>query len=109
MQLHEIIIKKLLDTIDIYLIKSSLFIPSSLFYRIDATFHEKGRLGRFCNHDSAKDANTQAERIEVDGKPAIILVAKKKINIGDEIRYDYCETDPSARALFPFLSSAAGS
>lgn len=80
---------------------------SSIFYRIDATFEQADRLGRFCNHASAKDANVQAEYIEVDGQPAIILVAKKKINIGDEIRYDYCETDPKARTLFPFLSSGS--
>ena len=49
-------------------------------------------------------ANAQAEYIEVDGQPAIILVAKKTIEVGDEIRYDYGDKDRKTRSLFPFLA-----
>lgn len=64
------------------------------------------RLGRFCNHDPMSIANAQAEYIEVDGEPAIILVAKKTIEVGDEIRYDYGDKDRKTRSLFPFLAPA---
>lgn len=81
-----------------------IFVHIYTYCRIDATVDD-GRLGRLCNHAHYKEANAHAEYIEVDGKPAIILVATKKIKINDEIRYDYGETDQKTRSIFPFLSA----
>lgn len=73
-------------------------------YRIDATLPEfDNRMGKFCNHASGATGNAQAEYMEVDGRPAIILVAQKDIEPNEEIRYDYGETDHKTRTLFPFL------
>jgi len=52
---------------------------------IDATF--KGNLARFINH--ACDPNCYARIITVEGHKKIVIYAKRDINVGEEITYDY--------------------
>jgi len=66
-------------------------IGSSYLFRIDddsiidAT--KKGNLARFINHSC--EPNCYARVITLSGEKKIVIYAKRDINIGEEITYDY--------------------
>lgn len=56
-------------------------------FSIDATRH--GGLMRFVNDSPRQFANCLAKPVMLNGKPHVILMAKKEILSGTELRYDY--------------------
>ncbi|XP_065054497.1 N-lysine methyltransferase KMT5A-A-like isoform X1 [Rhopilema esculentum] len=72
-------------------------------YCIDAT-KESGRLGRLLNH--SKTENNVCTRIfPIKDEPRLILVAKRDIESGEELLYDYGERSKSAVESHPWLKS----
>ena len=69
---------------------------------IDATKEDK-RLGRLINHSKTK-ANVVTKVVEVDGSPRLCLIAKRDIEIGEELQYDYGDRRKEAIELFPWLT-----
>lgn len=68
---------------------------------MDAT-KDNGTLGRLINHSKIR-ANIKPKVIEVDSKPYIWFVAARKIEIGEELLYDYGERDKDVLQAFPWL------
>jgi len=75
---------------------------------IDATKFED-RLGRYVNDEPQRTANCRVKTILVDHggvkRPHVVLYAKRDIEKGSEIRYDYGGGDlpwRNVRILFPF-------
>jgi len=66
-------------------------IGSSYLFRIDEDLvvdaTKKGNLGRLINH--ACDPNCTAKIITINGEKKIVIYAKRDIELGDEITYDY--------------------
>ncbi|KAF7978752.1 hypothetical protein HWV62_44772 [Athelia sp. TMB] len=66
-------------------------IGSSYLFRIDEDLvvdaTKKGNLGRLINH--ACDPNCTAKIITINGEKKIVIYAKRDIELGDEILYDY--------------------
>ena len=63
---------------------------------VDAT--KKGGLARFANH--CCDGNCYSRIITAGGRKRIVLYSKERIEVGEEITYDYkfeLETDESKR------------
>ncbi|CAH1801639.1 unnamed protein product [Owenia fusiformis] len=71
-------------------------------YCIDATA-ESGYLGRLLNH-SCKVDNCMTKVIAIDNKPYLILVAKRDIDIGEELLYDYGDRSKESIAAHPWLA-----
>ena len=69
---------------------------------IDATA-ESRYLGRIVNHSTSKHANSLAKLFKLNGKPHIIIVAARDIYAGEEICYDYNETNREAINCNPWL------
>ncbi|XP_077996348.1 N-lysine methyltransferase KMT5A-like [Glandiceps talaboti] len=72
-------------------------------YCIDATA-ESGRLGRLINH-SKTEANCMTRKIGINDTPYLILVAKRDIQINEELLYDYGDRSKTSLAAHPWLSS----
>lgn len=70
-------------------------------YFLDAT-REDGTYGRLMNH-SKRNPNVRAKPVEIDGGPAIIFVAMRDLEVGEELRYDYGERDPEVVEANPWL------
>ncbi|KAL1689716.1 hypothetical protein GGG16DRAFT_57340 [Schizophyllum commune] len=66
-------------------------IGSSYLFRIDEEIvvdaTKKGNLGRLINHSC--DPNCTAKIITINGEKKIVIYAKRDIELGDEITYDY--------------------
>jgi hypothetical protein len=64
------------------------------------------RLGRYVNHccTGKPESNLRPEYIEVDGKPAILLLAAGPIKEGDRLAFDYGEWNKETIAALPFLN-----
>ncbi|KAL9651213.1 hypothetical protein ABK040_008284 [Willaertia magna] len=66
-------------------------IGSSYLFRLDDDFiidaTKRGNLARFINHSC--DPNCCAKIIEVDKKKKVVIYALRRINVGEEITYDY--------------------
>ncbi|CAG7722770.1 unnamed protein product [Allacma fusca] len=69
-------------------------------YCIDATA-ESRRLGRLANH--SRHGNCITKVVEAQGIPRLILVAKRDIEIGEEILYDYGDRRKNAIRHHPWL------
>ena len=51
-------------------------------------------MGRLINHGKGRHANVVPKIVEFNAKPEIVFFAKKNINLGDELLYDYGERRP---------------
>ena len=71
-------------------------------FSIDAT-SDSGRYGRLVNH-SHKNPNAEPKVYMVDGTPRLIFQAKKDIDIGCEILYDYGERNSQTIEVNPWLA-----
>ena len=76
-------------------------------YCVDAT-EETGKLGRLINH-SRKNANVAPKVVGItnpDGEslPHLMLLAKRDINKGEELLYDYKDRRKASIKAFPFLN-----
>lgn len=60
-------------------------------YSVDAA-KEDGTLGRLANDDHV-NPNAKMKYIMVEGKPHLCLFAKHSISPGEEITYDYGDSD----------------
>ena len=73
------------------------------FSRIDSE-EDSGRFGRLINHDPGPGVNIRPVVLEDDeGRPHLIFVAVKDIAKGQQLFYDYGETDPKALEQYPWL------
>lgn len=73
-------------------------------YCIDAT-KESGRYGRLFNH-SCKIDNCKMKRVEYpEGTPRLILEAKRDIEEGEELLYDYGDKSAASLKVHPWLAS----
>ena len=79
------------------------FFTISIFcFSIDATA-ESGRLGRLVNHSRVKP-NLQTKVVIVNDIPRLILVAKKDIEPGTELLYDYGDRSKESLLCHPWLA-----
>ena len=74
---------------------------NNVHYAVDATA-ETGRFGRLLNHN--KKGNCRTEKIEVDGLPHLILVAKRDIEAGEALEFDYGDWDRDTIKHYPWLA-----
>lgn len=82
------------------------------FYRYSFTLHEvryvldatvdDGTYGRLVNH-SRRKPNVHGHALEVDGVPAVVLIASRDLPIGTELRYDYGERRKAVLDANPWL------
>ncbi|KRZ02622.1 Phosphatidylinositol 4-kinase alpha [Trichinella zimbabwensis] len=70
-------------------------------YCVDAT-PESSHFGRLLNH-SAKDPNVKSKIVNIDDNPRIIFVAKRDVEIGEELLYDYGDRRKDAIRAHPWL------
>ena len=70
-------------------------------YCFDATADD-GRMGRLLNH-SKKGANLITKMAVVDGAPQLIFYTNRAIKVGEELMWDYSETDSETLRRLPFL------
>ena len=70
-------------------------------YCIDAT-EETGRLGRLINH-SKLNPNCYVKVIPIGDIPRLAIFAKRKIEIGDELLFDYGDRDKETIKANPWL------
>ena len=70
-------------------------------YCIDAS-KETGRYGRLVNH-SRKSANAMPKIVVINQVPRLVLEAKRWIDIGEEILYDYGDRTRQALDAHPWL------
>ncbi|KAK4306269.1 hypothetical protein Pmani_021891 [Petrolisthes manimaculis] len=71
-------------------------------YCIDAT-EESGYVGRLVNH--SRNGNLVTKAVEVEGEPHLILLAKRDLETGTEILYDYGDRSKEALEHHPWLAS----
>ena len=71
-------------------------------FSIDATA-ESGRLGRLVNH-SRVTPNMQTKVVIVKDTPRLLLVAKKDIEPGTELLYDYGDRSKESLLCHPWLA-----
>jgi histone-lysine N-methyltransferase SETD8 len=69
---------------------------------IDAT-SETGRLGRLVNH-SRLTPNLQTKVLVFNGTPRLILVARRDIEPGEELLYDYGDRSKESLEAHPWLA-----
>jgi histone-lysine N-methyltransferase SETD8 len=72
------------------------------FGSIDAT-KETGRLGRLVNH-SRLSPNLRTKTVMLKGKPRLILVAKRDVESGEELLYDYGDRSKESLTAHPWLA-----
>ena len=60
--------------------------------------------GRMMNH-SMKSPSVQAKVILHQGKPRVVFLAKRDIQIGEEIVYDYGDRSPQTLEVNPWLKT----
>ena len=70
-------------------------------WAIDAT-EESPRLGRLINH-SHNQFNLITKVFMLDGQPRLYFVARRDINLGEELTFDYGDTDKRSVLSFPWL------
>ena len=70
---------------------------------IDAT-QESIYKGRLVNHLSNESSNISPKIIEVDGTPHLVFIAKKDIEKGDDLGYDYGDRSKKSIKHFPWLA-----
>ena len=74
----------------------------TFYCSIDAT-GESGRLGRLVNH-SRVNPNLQTKVVIVKDTPRLLLVAKKDIEPGTELLYDYGDRSKESLLCHPWLA-----
>nr|XP_039266648.1 N-lysine methyltransferase KMT5A-A-like [Styela clava] len=84
------------------------FIFDNTNYCVDATV-ESGRLGRLLNH-SRKNPNCKTKLVSMPGVksnagPRLVIVAKRDINAGEELTYDYGDRDKETLQSHPWLKA----
>ena len=72
---------------------------------IDATCENTGGLGRLINH-SRRNPNVRAVAKVFSGIPRLYFVAKKKIEAGNEILYDYGDKSKESVETFDWLKNS---
>ncbi|KAL7671978.1 hypothetical protein ACOME3_006876 [Neoechinorhynchus agilis] len=72
-------------------------------YCIDAT-SESGRLGRLINHSRYK-FNLITKVISINGRPRLLLIANRRIEIGEELLYDYGDRSKASLREHPWLAT----
>ncbi|ODM90018.1 Histone-lysine N-methyltransferase pr-set7 [Orchesella cincta] len=77
------------------------FQHNSQQYCLDAT-KESNRLGRLVNH--SRNGNLVTKAVEVNGTPRLILIAKRDIDKGEELSYDYGDRSQEALRHHPWLA-----
>lgn len=70
---------------------------------VDATA-ESGRLGRLVNHSRAL-ANLRTRVLEVASRPRLVLEARRDIEAGEELLYDYGDRSKQSLLHHPWLAS----
>jgi len=55
------------------------------------------------NH-SQKKSNCVTKVVEVDGKPRLILVTSRDIDVGEELLYDYGDRSKESLEAYPWLA-----
>ena len=78
---------------DLFICLSLIFqrkIKSYFIFSIDATFSDS--IARYINDAPEKYANCKIKKIINQGRPHLILVAKKDIPMNTELRYCYGDT-----------------
>ena len=72
-------------------------------YSIDATTDKRPvNMGRMMNH-SKVSPNIKPQLVEIDDEPHICFFAKKCIQPGDELLYDYGDHSAAAAKAHPWL------
>lgn len=71
-------------------------------YCIDAT-KETGKLGRLLNHSRISN-NCRTMVVPISGKPYLIIVAKRDIEIDEELLYDYGDRSKESLKAHPWLA-----
>ncbi len=61
-------------------------------------------MGRLLNH-SKKNPNVYTKIMEVDDHPYLCLMAKKDVEVGEELQYDYGEKRVDVIKALPWLAS----
>ena len=74
---------------------------NNIKYCIDAS-EDDGRYGRLVNHSRRND-NCKMKLFIVDNQPQLYLVAKRDIDVGEELTYDYGDRCPKSIENFPWL------
>jgi len=70
-------------------------------YCVDATI-ETGRRGRLINH--SRNGNLITKVVEVKGTPRLIFIAKRDIDINEELTYDYGDRSRESLRHHPWLA-----
>ena len=68
---------------------------------VDAT-RESGRLGRLLNH--SRNGNCRTKLVDIGDRPYLILVAKRDIELGEELLYDYGDRNKDTLHSHPWLA-----
>ena len=71
-------------------------------FSIDATA-ESGRVGRLVNH-SRLHPNLQTKVVTLKDKPRLILVARRDVEEGEELLYDYGDRSKESLKAHPWLA-----
>ncbi|XP_065337147.1 histone-lysine N-methyltransferase Set8 [Cloeon dipterum] len=71
-------------------------------YCVDATA-ESGRMGRLVNH--SRQGNLLTRTVSVKRRPRLLLVAKQRIEPGEELLYDYGDRSRESLKNHPWLAS----
>ncbi|KAI0980116.1 hypothetical protein GJ496_010033 [Pomphorhynchus laevis] len=72
-------------------------------YCMDAT-EETRRLGRLVNHSRYRN-NLIPKIVSINGYPHLILIASKRIDVGDELLYDYGDRSVASLRAHPWLAT----
>lgn len=56
---------------------------------VDSTVTYGNGIGRFVNDAPSAEANCKLRLLEKDKMPHLVLFAKRDIEVGEELRYDY--------------------
>jgi histone-lysine N-methyltransferase SETD8 len=78
-----------------------LFVYGWKDFSVDAT-KESPYLGRLVNH-SARKPNLKTKIVEIKSIPHLVLVAKRQIDVGEELCYDYGDRTREAIENNPWL------
>ncbi len=71
------------------------------FFSVDAT-EESGRMGRLINH--SRNGNLITKVVEVKKTPRLVFVAKRDIDLNEELNYDYGDRSRKSLRHHPWLA-----
>lgn len=61
----------------------------NVFFLSSSSFRQLGMKTKFANHSSSDGCNATNRMVVFRGIPHIILIAKRNIRVGEEIKFDY--------------------